>query len=88
MFNDDRKIIQGLLDHDQAALDCLLKRHAGAIRACLLRRFPGVNTSDVDEAITNAAYRIWTQAHKFNEEIATLAAWFLIIADNLSLIHI
>ena len=52
----------------------------------LLREFEGVlDTSEVDDALSQASQRIWRSAGRFDLARGTLRAWLLVIARNCAL---
>lgn len=70
---------------DEQVLEVILRTHGPPILAMLKQRFVGpLTTSDFEEVLATALFRIWQNRTKFDPSRASLRVWFFRIAENIA----
>lgn len=70
---------------DPEGLRRLLADHGGRIRLVLRKDYPVLDTSEIDDALNQAALRAWRAGHRYDPKKGTLRAWFFTITRNCAL---
>lgn len=72
-----------LREGDQAVLDAILRTHGPPILALLKQRFARrLTTTDFEDVLAVALFRIWQNRLRFDPLLASLRVWFFRIAEN------
>lgn len=68
---------------DEAVLEAILRTHGPPILALLKQRFVGrLTTTDFEDVLAVALFRIWQNRIRFDPMLASLRVWFFRIAEN------
>lgn len=84
---DDLRIIFGLMEEGtelkNAALEDLLQKHGGAVKAMVLSKFgTQLQQDEIHDVLIRTATKAWNYAKSFNDEKASLQTWLVTIALN------
>lgn len=60
----------------------LLRQHGGRVRFGLLRKFGRQRESEVEDAISEATFKVWNTIDDFDASRCGVGAWFYLIARN------
>lgn len=79
----DAEILRSLVDRQGTGLRMLLDTHGGIVRGAIARSFyPRLQTDEIDDVMSTAAFLAWRNAPSFELERGTLRAWLFVIARN------
>ncbi|MFK7742212.1 MAG: RNA polymerase sigma factor [Planctomycetota bacterium] len=79
----DDEIIRSLPDRQGSGLRLLMLHHGASVQEALRKAMGSkLGDSDIDEAMSAAAFHAWRKADSYDPERGTLRAWFYVIARN------
>lgn len=87
VLSDDATLVRRIVEGRDAesALSELMERHAPKVTGHLRQRFQHtLQHADIDEAVNEAAMKVWNNAHRFDTTKA-FGPWFLCIAHRAAL---
>ena len=80
---DDAEIVVKLRARNEDGLRLLLRNHGGKVKGWMRKHYAAVLTEQEREgALNQATFNVWQHAHSYDDQKATLGAWFLRIAQN------
>jgi RNA polymerase sigma factor (sigma-70 family) len=80
----DLEIVRLIRERDGMGLRLLLQRHGGNVEGALRVWFRGhLKSTDIDEVVSAASFRVWQSIHTYAQDKGSLRAWFLVICRNL-----
>lgn len=80
---DDRRIMQGLQNREEAALGALMRRY-GALLRYILRPILE-DEREVEECLSDIYAKLWDKCGSFDPEKGSLNAWLTVLARNTAL---
>jgi len=79
----DTDLIAAIVNHSEAALDELYRRHSPLLRNVIVRIM--CNDAEIDDVLQDVFIQVWKQAEQFSPEKGSLKAWLITLARRRSL---
>jgi len=80
---EDLEIVFKIMDKEEEGLRLLLECHGGKVNSYLKKKFSNILSDiEINEALYEAARKVWDKIESYDEDKGKLGAWFLIIARN------
>src|SRR4051812_7667403 len=80
---DDVILVDRIRRGDQDAMRLLLRSHGSRVQGALTKRFGEILSDyEIEEAIQDAALKVWTAIGTYDSTVGVLRAWFYRIAFN------
>lgn len=81
--NDPDDLAARLRQHDESALEGLLRTEGPAVHRVLAQKFVSVlREADIDDVLSIALFRLWRARERYDAAKGSLRLWFFRIAEN------
>jgi RNA polymerase sigma factor (sigma-70 family) len=71
-----------LSNGDESVLEEIVRLHAPAVRALLVKRYLDLRNEDLDDVLAIALFRLWQGRQLYQPGKSSLQVWFFCIAEN------